>query len=339
MKLKLLKPPESGFGVHTEDIMDGMQKIKAVAALVESVLVWRAQHIAWNVDISKAEPILFRLIYKEGSENPQAMDLLARIYFQQGKYEKAKELWGRAWELQPGNPALKRAAALMQNMAKSPRRALFRHRLGVIARGALALALFCAVCWGGVKGYGAVSEWAAGPLVVRNLTGSFHYEYDSVTKNMVYVPGPSAVESAQTASPIDMGEKDGSYRLGFTRKRASGSDIGRVEVMVEREGGLVKATGKLPNLYARYLVEQSLWGIPGVTEVDMRNLTVDRAYRVSRGDSLWIIARKIYGEGSNWTLLAKINNLQDPNMLRVGQELSLPLGTEELVPDNNNVSP
>ena len=60
--------------------MEGMEKIQAIRTLVESAIVWRAQNLAWNVDIYKAETLLFRLIFKEGSQNPQAMDLLARIY-------------------------------------------------------------------------------------------------------------------------------------------------------------------------------------------------------------------------------------------------------------------
>jgi 5'-nucleotidase len=52
---------------------------------------------------------------------------------------------------------------------------------------------------------------------------------------------------------------------------------------------------------------------------------------VNRGDSLWIIAKKIYGQGSSWTLLSKANDLRDPNKLRIGQELVLPLGDEILL--------
>jgi nucleoid-associated protein YgaU len=324
-EVKLQLSPDSGLGVHTEEMMDGMQKIKAVAALVESAIIWRAQHVAWNVDIYKAEPLLFRLIFKEGSQNPQAMDLLARIYFQQSKYEKAKDLWNKASELQPGNPALKRTAFIMQSIARSPSAAIMRHKIGVLFRMGVFLVLLCLVGWGGVKGYDATRNWAQGPLAVRNLAGRFHYEYDSVTKDMVYVPGPAAVESAALGS-------DGAYSLGFTRRKASsGADIGRIEVVVERAGRTLKVSGKVPNLHVRYLVEQSLWDIPGVSDVDLRALVVDRAYRVNKGDSLWIISKRLYGEGSAWTLLAKVNDLENPGLLRIGQELAIPLGDEVLV--------
>ena len=334
--VKLPASEETGLGVHTEEIMDGMEKIQAVASLVESVIIWRAQYIAWNIDIYKAEPLLFRLIYREGSLNPQAMDLLARIYFQQSKYEKAKELWNRALELQPGNPALRKTAFTMNSIAKSPTSAVVRHKVGVLFRGALMIALLCLVGYSGALGVNAVRKWAEGPIAVRNLTGRFHYAYDSVTKDMVYVPSPATVASVpEEIVPVPAaGADDGTFNVGFTRqKAANGAAVGRIEVVVERKGDTLKASGTIPNLYVRYLVEQALWEIPGIQEIDLRGLQVDHTYRVNKGDSLWIIAKRLYGEGSAWTLLAKANDLSDPNKLRIGQELSLPLGGEVLVPE------
>ena len=324
-RVKLEQMPQDGMGQHTEDILDGMKQIEAVAALVESAIVWRAQHIAWNIDIHRAEQLLFRLIFKEKSKNPQAMDLLARIYFQQGKYEKAKDLFMQASELQPGNPALRRAVTQIQSMAKSPTSAMMTYRIGLMMRSVLMIVLICVIGWGGTKAYDMAVRWAEGPVAVQNLAGRFHYEYDSITKDMVYVPA-AAVAVAE-------GE-DGTYNMGFTRRKArDGREIGRIEVAVERTGSSLKVSGKVPTLYVRYLVEESLWGISGITNVDMRELTIDRSYRVTKGDSLWIIAKKIYGEGASWTLLARINDLDNPSRLKVGQELALPLGSETLTPE------
>ena len=317
--VKLKDMPQDGMGRHTEEIMDGMKRIEAVTSLVESAIIWRAQYIAWNIDMRKAELLLFRLIFKEKSKNPQAMDLLARIYFQQGKYEKAKDLFLQARELQSGNPALRRAASQIQEMAKSPSGAMIRYRTGLLMRSALLAVLICFLGWGSTKVYDICNKWLEGPVAVQNLVGRFHYEYDSITRDMVYVPASAVAED------------DGTYNMGFTRRKASnGREIGRIEVSVERTGSSLRVSGRVPTLYVRYLVEESLRDIPGITDVDMKNLTIDRSYRVAKGDSLWIIAKKIYGEGSSWTVLARINDLDNPNRLRVGQELSLPLGDETL---------
>jgi hypothetical protein len=266
------------------------------------------------------------------------MDLLARVYFQQSKYEKARDLWNRALALQPGNPALRKTALAMNSIAKSPTSAVWKHKFGMFLNCLLILLCVCIAGLGTARGYDALMRWADGPLAVQNLTGRFHYEYDSVTKDMVYVPSDATVAAAEDArlplGPADQAMADmgaGAYNIGFTRKKVSdGKELGRIEVVVERAGDTLKASGRIPNLYVRYLVEEALWKIPGITELDLRGLVVDRTYRVNRGDSLWIIAHRIYGQGSAWTLLAKANDLSDPNKLRIGQELSLPLGDETL---------
>lgn len=46
-------------------------------------------------------------------------------------------------------------------------------------------------------------------------------------------------------------------------------------------------------------------------------------YVVAPGDSLWLIARKHYGDGAKWRLIAEDNLLANPNALLVGQVLQL----------------
>jgi LysM repeat protein len=324
-----------------------MEKVEAVAYLVESAIIWRAQYIAWNVDIFQAETLLFRLIFKEGSQNPQAMDLLARIYFQQSKYEKARDLWNKALALQPGNPALRRTAMEMQDIAPSPRSAVIKHKVSMYLNCLLAMLVICVAGLLGVSGYNRLMEWAnGGSSAVENLAGRFsgNYKHESITANMEYIPAPSTIaasngefvaeaETDNAAAVAKVGE--GAYNIGFTRKKvADGKELGRIEVVVERSGSTLKVSGKIPNLYVRYLVEEALWKIPGITNLDVRGLVIDRTYRVNRGDSLWIIARRIYGQGASWTLLAKANDISEPNKLSIGQELVLPLGDELLLEDS-----
>jgi LysM repeat protein len=344
---------DTGFGVHTENIIDEMDKIEAMAALVESVIVWRAQYIAWNVDIFMAETLLFRLIFREGSQNPQAMDLLARIYFQQGKYEKARGLWEKALELQPGNPALRRAVTEMRSIAKSPGSTVTWHRIGVFLNCLLTLLVICVLGLFITLGYNRLLEWADGTptVAVQNLEERFfdsHYQKfapafrDDVASAAssrfdYFIPfpfsaadgGAGAGERAPYQIEADFAGGDGVRNIGFTRKKvADGKEIGRIEVVVERVGTTLRAAGKIPSLHVRYLVEEALWKVPGITDLDLRGLVIDRTYRVNRGDSLWIIAKRVYGQGSSWTLLAKANDLRDPSKLKIGQELVLPLGDE-----------
>lgn len=47
-------------------------------------------------------------------------------------------------------------------------------------------------------------------------------------------------------------------------------------------------------------------------------------YKVKAGDHLWKIAEEHYGSGYNWVDIAKENNLTNPGIVTVDQELKLP---------------
>lgn len=47
-------------------------------------------------------------------------------------------------------------------------------------------------------------------------------------------------------------------------------------------------------------------------------------YTVVKGDSLWKIAVRAYGDGYKWTQIAKANNLKNPNIIHSGNVLTLP---------------
>jgi hypothetical protein len=317
---------------RAEGIMDSMDEAGSAALIVESVVVWRALHTAWNVGMREAEHILFRLIRVNGSQSPQAMDLLARIYFQQGRYGDASELWNRASELQPGNPALRRTALSMNGIAESPSSAVLSYRVGMLIRNALLICLLCVIGLKGIQRAESLIGRAMEQInpTARDISGQFHYEYGSITKDMRYEPA-GAVAAAPASVP---GWR--SYSMAFTRERiASGENMGRVDVTIERVGSSIKASGEVPSLYVRYLAEQRLWDIQGVTDVDLRGLTVRRIYLAKEGDSLWLIAKKVYGRGSQWELIAEANNLSAPYRLKIGQELSLPLGDEALIPSDS----
>jgi len=47
-------------------------------------------------------------------------------------------------------------------------------------------------------------------------------------------------------------------------------------------------------------------------------------YQVKKGDDLWKIAENFYGSGYNWVDIAQANNLSNPNIIYVDQELTIP---------------
>ncbi|MBP0725531.1 LysM peptidoglycan-binding domain-containing protein [Bacillus sp. RG28] len=48
-----------------------------------------------------------------------------------------------------------------------------------------------------------------------------------------------------------------------------------------------------------------------------------KSYTVKSGDTLFVIARKVYGDGSKWRSLASKNNIKDPKNLKAGKVLML----------------
>lgn len=49
-----------------------------------------------------------------------------------------------------------------------------------------------------------------------------------------------------------------------------------------------------------------------------------REYTVQRGDFLWQIAQRFYGDGYAWVKIANANNLQNPGLIYAGTKLFLP---------------
>ena len=54
------------------------------------------------------------------------------------------------------------------------------------------------------------------------------------------------------------------------------------------------------------------------------NTIVGSTYTVQKGDDLWHIAVRAYADGYQWTKIAQVNNLSNPNLIFSGNVLSLP---------------
>jgi len=49
-----------------------------------------------------------------------------------------------------------------------------------------------------------------------------------------------------------------------------------------------------------------------------------RIYRVVSGDTLWAIAERFYGDGTQYPKIASANGIANPDLIMVGQELTIP---------------
>ena len=65
-------------------------------------------------------------------------------------------------------------------------------------------------------------------------------------------------------------------------------------------------------------------GLGWVRAEDLTPLNSGRYHTVVKGDTLWAIAQRYYGNGSRYPEIAKANNISNPNVINVGQKLLIP---------------
>lgn len=70
--------------------------------------------------------------------------------------------------------------------------------------------------------------------------------------------------------------------------------------------------------------------VPTTTPTSKQNAQSGDAYIVKAGDSLWTIAERQYKSGYNWVDIARVNKLNNPGKIEVGQKLQLPKATTKL---------
>ena len=64
----------------------------------------------------------------------------------------------------------------------------------------------------------------------------------------------------------------------------------------------------------------------GKKQVTSKKKTTTRTYKVKKGDTLWAIAKKYYGNGAKYTKIVSANKskIKNPNVIQVGWVLTIP---------------
>lgn len=60
-----------------------------------------------------------------------------------------------------------------------------------------------------------------------------------------------------------------------------------------------------------------------VSNVRETTASTPSSYTVKKGDTLWAIAKQYLGDGSKYTVLAKLNSITNPNFITIGQVIKL----------------
>lgn len=69
-------------------------------------------------------------------------------------------------------------------------------------------------------------------------------------------------------------------------------------------------------------------------------VTNGKTYTIVQGDNLWTIAEKNYQSGYKWTEIAKANKIENPDIIHVGNKLTLPkveVQTETAEKESNKI--
>jgi len=105
---------------------------------------------------------------------------------------------------------------------------------------------------------------------------------------------------------------------------------------VEIDGDTVKVSGEVPSQDIKEKVILAAGNVKGVSKVE-ENLTLTHKqpetgvntvdfHTVAKGDTLWAIAKKSYGDGSKFKTIFEANRpmLSDPDEIYPGQKLRIP---------------
>ena len=140
-----------------------------------------------------------------------------------------------------------------------------------------------------------------------------------------YLLGTSALPQYQSVAPSTNSGSATTYKVGdkvrFTGvlyRDSYGNGAGQSRTNLEATIYLVNPGSKCP-----YNINNGL-GWVRAEDLSPINASSGRYYTVVKGDTLWGIAQRFYGNGSRYPEIARANNISNPNIINVGQKLLIP---------------
>jgi nucleoid-associated protein YgaU len=153
-----------------------------------------------------------------------------------------------------------------------------------------------------------------GSLVIRYLKA------DRGTIPQELLNQPNSIESTVKTHKIQKGES-----LWVIAENYYGDGFKWVDIATENKianASIIEVDQELviPNLDQEEVQAEEMASESASTEAP----TEAQQYTVEKGDSLWKIAVKVYGDGYKWVEIAKENKITTPNIIYSGNILVLP---------------
>lgn len=138
-----------------------------------------------------------------------------------------------------------------------------------------------------------------------------------------YLLGTKALPQYNSVPTTTNGNQATTYKVGdkvrFTGvlyRDSAGNGAGQSRTNLEATIYLTNPGSKCP-----YNINN---GLGWVRAEDLTPINNGRYHTVVKGDTLWAIAQRYYGNGSRYPEIAKANNISNPNIINVGQKLLIP---------------
>lgn len=254
--------------------------LEGLAGLRADILYVCALEMAHQGNYAEAERLLQDL-----GENLTAEHLLlwGKIYAQQGKYDRAIELWEQALSLKPGHREAAQAVARAREIMAAP-------RLPRRQKAGLALVV-------------------AGLAVALAFTGNalFHARQDYVSlqaeKTKLVQQVARAEREREQAAAAALVVQAEMLEKALTRD----SEGGFWGVKVGVTGSTFFLEGQVPTEHCREVLRQAAQQLAPGQKIDATGIRVTHRYQVQAGDSLSRIARRVYGDAARASDIARAN--------------------------------
>lgn len=263
--------------------------IQKARELLEVLACIQASEWARRGALQHAEAFL-RPLMQNSNASPQALDLLAKVLAQQGRWTEAREFWERALMRHPTNESFRRAIQRCQQIQQRSMHFAWNMMFLSVLLGAMLLGLVI------LGSYSVHSRRQVATL--RQQTMVVHKEKETSFPN---------------------------WQASVLKVLQSDSQLRSLNISVVQDKTTVRLRGEVPSLWLRYQVERTARrAIGNEVLLEISDLRLPKHYTVRQGDSLWKIAQRIYGNPMHWQSIAKVNHLSPPYRLVIGQQLQLP---------------
>ena len=158
-------------------------------------------------------------------------------------------------------------------------------------------------------------------VIVVALVLAFSFIKSKNLLNQEQTQSTSTVKEQVNAMPKTYTVRSGDYLWSIAEK-IYGSGYNWVDLAKANNlenPGVIYAGTKLivPNVAPKEVTVQA-------NPTQVQNPITGSTYTVVKGDFLWNIAVRAYGDGYKWTVIAKANNLTNPDLIFSGNVLKLP---------------